>query len=567
MERNLEELTRRELDVIVVGGGVFGCAAAWDAAQRGLSVALIERKDFSSQTSASSFKVIHGGIRYVQHADVPRVRESSHERKTLFRIAPHLTHPLPIVIPTYGRGMQGKGILRIGSAVYDLLTLDRNKGLESRAHRVPAVRSLSRKDVLDEFPGLDAKGLTGGVLMHDGQMYNPPRIALSYLRSAVDKGALVANWLQVDGFLKEDGRVCGVRATDLAGGGELEVRAKVVVNAAGPWAGRLLGESLGETTRPPLTFSRDACFIIPRRLTGDRALAVLGQTKDPDAVLARPKRHLFFAPWRDYTLVGVWHKVYKDHPDRFTVTEDELQVFLDEINAGYAGMQLTLDDISMWNAGLVLFGENADGAEDLSYGKRSLVIDHAREHGIEGLVSMVGVRYTTSRGVAQKVLDIVFRKLGKGSPKCRTAETPLWGGDIGDLDEFIVQGIAKRPEGVSEASMRCLLRNYGSQHGRVLEYVRQDASLGEVISGSKVLRAEVVHAVREEMALGLADVVCRRTDLGTGRNPGEEALRQCVDLMAAELGWDDARKSQEIAEVSSLYLRPVATASTPQAET
>jgi glycerol-3-phosphate dehydrogenase len=551
LQRDLSALDNTIFDLVVVGGGIFGVCSAWDAALRGLSVALVERRDFAGATSANSFKMVHGGIRYLQHGDLVRIRQSSQERNALLRIAPHLVQPLPIVIPTYGHGMKGKEVLLAGLFLYDLLTPDRNWGIRDKERRIPNGRSVSRHEVLNMFPDLDREGLTGGVLFSDAQMYNPPRLALSFLKSAAELGAKVANYVEVIDFLRSGNRICGVKARDGLTGTPLEIRGKVVLNAAGPWAEALLERSADLRLRSRGTYSRDACFVVPRRLTGKCALAVSARTKDPDAILSRSARHLFIVPWRDYSLVGVWHVVHQGLPDEFTVTDQDLQSFLEEINHAYPSLGLTLDDVSMWNAGLVLFGENRPGAKHLSYGKRSRIIDHLSEHHLEGLVTLIGVRYTTARGEASKAIDLVFRKLQQRSPRCKTSSTPIWGGKIEHFGEFLSDVIRRRPAGLGAESLQALSHNYGSGYPEVLKHAGDNAPLFMAIGNSKVLKAEIVHAVREEMALKLADVVFRRTDLATGGHPGEEALRVCASLMARELGWDSGRIERELHEVNA----------------
>lgn len=555
MKRNVTALAERTYDLIIVGGGIFGVCAAWDATLRGLSVALLERRDFSHATSANHFKIVHGGIRYLQHADLYRVRESNRERNALLRIAPHLVQPLPIVVPTYGHGLQGREILAAGLRLYDLIVFDRNRGLRDPQRRIPSGRFISRQECLRLFPGIEKEGLTGAALFYDAQIYNPPRLALSFLRSAVQAGACVGNYLEVTNFLRNGDRVCGVEAQDILTGNQLEVRGKVVLNAAGPWAEHLLGRHLGLHLRPALSYSRDACFVVTRRLTGDYALALRAKTMDPDAILSRGRRHLFIAPWRDYTRIGVWHLVHRGEPDGFTVTEQELQGFLDEINGAYPSFALTLNDISMWNAGIVLFGDNQPQATDLSYGKRSRLVDHARDFGVEGLITMIGVRATTARGVAERAIDLVLKKLGKKVPKSKTALTPIYGGEVACFEEFLHESTDQRPPVVGPEVMHSLARNYGSAYPEVLKYVNEDSTWADRVGASKVIKAEIVHAIREEMAQKLGDVVFRRTDLGTGAYPGEIALRACADLMASEMGWNEVRTERELQEVRAVFPR------------
>lgn len=542
MKRTVAALAEREFDVAIVGAGIFGACAAWDAAQRGLSVALIERDDFASWTSANSFKLIHGGIRYVQHGDIKRVRESSNERRAFLKVAPHLVRPLPIVIPTYGHGMKGKEVLRVGMGIYDLLTPDRSRGIRDPLRKVPFSSTVSRRDVLELAPGLPTSGLTGGAVMHDGQMVNPPRLVLAFVQQAVGAGAVVANHVEALGFERDGKAVTGVRFRDRLTDQEGTIRARVTINAAGPYADLLLNAGLGEhgTKRGP--FSRDACFVIPRTLfDGERALAVQGATRDPEAHLSRGERHLFFAPWHGNTVVGVWHRVWDKDPNSLYVSDSELQSWLDEINAAYPSFGLTLSDISRVNCGLVPFGENEEGATDLKYGHRSNLIDHSRVDQVDGLITIVGVRYTMGRLEAERALDLAFEKLGQTAPACRTAVTPVKGGDIPSLADWQEWVQAEGPEDSPPEARAALARNHGSNAGEILNYGRTDASLLETIAGTNTFRAEVVHAVRHEMAHTLADVLLRRTDLAPARNPSDEAVRECAELMARELGWDEAR--------------------------
>jgi len=554
MKRNLQEMKGKEYDLVIVGGGIFGACAAWDAAGRGLKVALLEKKDFSHATSANHLKMVHGGIRYLQHGDVVRVWESCRERTALLKIAPHLVRPLPIVMPTYGRGRRGKTILRIGVTLYDLLTLDRNRRIADESRRIPGGRLITRQETLKHFPGIEDRGLTGAAVFYDAQMYSPQRIAISFLRSAASAGADIANYIEATGFLKREGRITGVRAKDTLTGEEVEVRGTIVLNTAGPWAARLLENGMDLRLAPMPVFSRDVCFVVSRRLSGEYALACQTRTQDADAILSRGGRHLFLAPWRGRTLIGVWHGVYKGAPDEVSVTEEELNAFLDETNAAYPGLSLSRTDVTMVNFGLILFEDTRKGGAEISFGKRSLLIDHADSHRIDGLVTLIGVRATTARGMAEKTVNLVFRKLGRRPPVSETETTPIFGGRIAQFDDFLNGAVEQRPYGLDREVLEPLIRNYGSEYPGVLKYIGENPEWARPLGNSTVLKAEVVHAVREEMAERIGDVVFRRTDFGTGGHPGEEALQECARTMASLLGWDGNRVREEIDEARNDFM-------------
>ncbi|HXK61036.1 MAG TPA: glycerol-3-phosphate dehydrogenase/oxidase [Acidobacteriota bacterium] len=552
MERNLQALEDRTFDLLVVGGGIFGACAACDAARRGLSVALIERQDFSSAASANSFKLVHGGFRYLQHADVIRVRESSRARRIFLRCAPHLVHPLPIVVPTYGRGARSKWLISLAMKVYEALTPDRNRGIRDLERRIPPGSTLSRAGVLDQYPGLDPEGLTGAAVFADGQMYNPPRLVLAFLQSASRAGAVIANYVEAQRFVLKDGKIRGVLARDRLTGDELEIRARCTLNAAGPYAEGLLKSGLGLSLEPT-EWSRDAYFVLPRRVIGGRAaLALTSQTKDPEAVFSRGARHLFLIPWRGYTLAGVWHKVYRRHPDGFTVTDGELEAFVAEIRSGYR-LDITPDDICLWNAGLIPFGENDPSARDLKFGHRSRLVDHIRTHSVDGLITLIGVRFTTAPCEAPKAVDLALAKLGVRAARSRLEDVPAHGGAF-ETFESLVREVMKEMA-LPEDCARALAHNYGSGYREIADLTRQAPELAETIGSTSVLKAQIVHAVRSEMGLKLTDVVLRRTDLGTGEYPGSLVIEECARLMAKELGWIESRVEQEIDALEALYPR------------
>ena len=555
LKRDLAALADGTFDLVVVGAGMFGAAAALDAAQRGLKVALIERGDFGGATSAHSFKMIHGGIRYLQHADLYRVRQSAAARAAFLRVAPHLAKPLPIVVPTYGLGMKGKPVLRAGMAAYDAVTLDRNRGIRDPSRRIPAGYALGRDEVLRRYPGLAREGLTGAGVFADGQMYNPTRLVLAFVQSAAEAGAVVANHLCATGLDVEAGRVRAVRVQDRLGGARFDVRARAVLNAAGPYAQRLLLEGSGLAFDPVTPFSRDAYFIVPRPLiAGDHALTIPALTPDAEARVSRGGRHLFLVPWRGVTLVGVWHRVFTGHPDAYEITPRELARWLHEVNRGYAGLDLAPSDVAMGSAGLVPFGEGAtppeddDGEQELKFAHRSRVVDHARTHGIEGLVTLIGVRYTTAPVEAPPVIDAMLKKLGKAPTPSRLTTAPVHGGDVGDFAALVAEIEAS---GFAPAPARALAHNHGSAYRDVLRLAQgaNAAALRHPLPGATVTPAEILHVARNEMAETLADVVFRRTDLATAGTMTQTALAEASRLVAEAKGWSEDRRRREVAFV------------------
>jgi len=373
------------------------------------------------------------------------------------------------------------------------------------------------------------------------------------VKSAVSAGAVAANYVEATGLICEGSRVVGVQASDALSGAPFEILAGVVLNAAGPYSEAFLQSALDLPLSQPGTYSRDACFVVPRKwLHPSYAVAVQGQTSDPDAIVSRGARHLFAAPWRNYSLIGTWHKIYRGDPDQIRVSDEELEAFVAEINAGYSGLDLAADEVSVVNCGLVPFGENQDGSDNLRYGHRSRLIDHRKDDGISNLITLIGVRFTTGRWEAQRAIDLVFKKLGSRPPNARTSDTPLVGGDLGSWAEFRQAMEDRYSHAASSGVLDSLAHNYGTTAPEVLTSIVDDQDL-EALGSSTTIGAQVRFAVREEMAMTLADVAFRRTDMATGEYPGRSVLKRTVSIIAEELGLSPADVERQITEVEGRF--------------
>jgi glycerol-3-phosphate dehydrogenase len=540
----MQRLGSELFDVLVVGGGASGAATAREAALRGFNTALIEREDFSAGASAHCFKVVHGGIRYIQHADIRRLRASCFERAVMLRIAPHLVSPLPFVIPTYGKGKSSRWFLGTGMLVYDALSADLNRHVVDPARRVRGTRFLSRTETLELFPDIAVDSLTGAAVFEDGQMYNPPRLVLAFVGAASELGAAIGNYVEAQSLLTSGQRVTGVRAVDRLSGEHFEIRSRLVINAAGPWAEGLLQPGYGQ----PGTYSRDTCFMVDRKFATPMALAVQGRAKDSDALLARNSRHLFLVPWRNSTLVGVWHSIVPRDPDAVGLPRTELRQFIDEFNTCYPNLQLHESDVRRADFGLVPFGEASSQQGGLSFGKQSRLIDH-RQQGQAGLISLISVRYTVARRDAVEAMDTAVAQLDARRSGHDSTVTALSGGEIEDFASTVRAFQARRPSWLSETAAEGMVRNYGTHAPCVVELAQREPKLGRCFTGSHVSLAEAVYAVRTETAQRMSDVVFRRTELGTDGHPGDAALNELQALLGAELGWSEQRISAERAIV------------------
>ena len=547
MKRNPKNLTARPYDVLVVGGGIYGSFVAWDAALRGLSVALVDKGDFGHATSANNLRIIHGGLRYLQHGDILRMRQSIRERMVLMRIAPHLIHPLPFLVPTYGHLTRGREAMALALLLNDLIGFDRNR-LTDPEKFLPRGRIISRDQCIEFFPGVDQKGLTGAAIWYDCQMSSPERLTLSVVKAAAQAGAEVCNYIEVRGFLHRQGRVTSVSVFDGLSGEQFEIQASAVVNCGGPWVNALLGQLNGYHFRQ-VRFSKAMNILIRRQWVPQYAVGFYSkhQFRDKDALINKGSRLLFITPWQGCSLIGTTHEIYDGDPNSFEVSAAEVCKFVEEINEAYPSACLRLEDVSHVFPGLLPMDGGARVDQNVNLQKHYQIFDHALDGRVEGLISVVGVKFTTARDVAEKVVNLVFKKLGKPVPKCNTANTPVFGGRIERVNEFLRSESERSDRQVPSDVLRHLVLNYGSAYQNVIHHIRQDPRLGEPLAPpSPIIKAEVLHGVQEEMAVKLADIVMRRTGLGLLGTPEDQALRNCADLMAAELGWDARRRQQEL---------------------
>lgn len=545
-ESFLDTATTENADVVVIGAGITGACAAWDATARGLRTILIERNDFGGGTSAHSLKILHGGIRYLQHLDLRRLRDSCRERSAFLRTAPHLTQPIPFVVPTFGRGLQSKAAFRAALWILHFLTLDRNKEISDPTRRIPRGGVIGRDEALNRFPAIEQDRLTGAGIFYDGQIINPPRLVLAAVRSAVAGGAVALNYCSARDLEIEGGTVTAVGARDEMTGTDLRISTRSVINAAGPYAPEVFQSIDEDSGSGQPTYSRDMAFVVNRIFHDEAALALQTRYRDPDAFISRGNRHLFFVPWRGYTLIGVHSRVYKSSPNELEVTEEENASFLDEINEACPSLSLSRSDIEVVHAGLLPAEDQSQGEGTVSFGKRSLVTDHSELGGPEGLVSAIAVRWTMGRATAEDAVDRVERHLERPPNPSITQTAPVYGGHFETMKELREEISSDPVTSTLDPDVRdYLATNYGSDWRSVRTILAREPESADRVGDTPVVVAEILYAIRSESALKLVDVVLRRTDLGTGAYPGDAVVDDCAAIMAHELGWSGERISAE----------------------
>ena len=532
MQRALSRLSDETFDLLIIGGGATGCFTARDAAMRGLKVALIEARDFAAATSAHNSKLAHGGLRYLRNLEISLVRESLAERRNLQRIAPHLVRPLPFLLPLYNAGLRERLALRAGLTLYDLLSYDRN-WLDDPAQRLPGHRWFSKAEALAREPVLERPGFSGAFEYHDAQMYMPERIALECLIDADAHGGAIANHLAAEKLLLRDGRVEGATVRDAMSGAGFDIRAKLTLVAAGPWADLFLEQATGKAASHKLLRSKGIHLLLPS-ITRANALT-----------MEAGSGHFFVLPWRGHTLLGTTDTGFQGDPGRLGVSESDITDFLGLVNRYLPAAGLTRSEVRFFYAGLRPLVDDGSG-QTYNASRRSELVDHRQGDGLDGLFSALGGKWTTSRRLANTITDAVVKKLGVTAKPCATATIPLPGGRF-DGFANLVKGFQKTYPGIS--SIRHLAHMFGARLPQLLKGAKVSdlASLGT--SGDTP--AQIGFAVTSEMALTLEDAVMRRTALGQFGPPENPA--KVADIMAGLLGWSDERKRREIESLAPLY--------------
>ncbi len=527
----LTALKDKELDILVVGGGIVGAGCALDAVTRGLSVGLLEARDWASGTSSRSSKLVHGGIRYLEQLDFRLVREALIERGLLLqRIAPHLVKPVKFLYPLKKRLIE-RGYIGAGMLLYDLFSYT-----GGRAPGVPHHRHLSKRQVQRAIPSLAADALIGGITYYDAQV-DDARYVATLARTASFYGAHAASRVRVEGFLKVGQRVVGVKAHDLESGERFEVRARQVVNATGVWTDDTQS-MVGERGQFKVRASKGIHLVVPR----DRFHSTMG------LLLRTEKSVLFVIPWGRHWLIGTtdtdWN-LDKAHP---AATAADIDYLLTHVNSVLA-VPLTRDDVEGVYAGLrpLLAGESEETSK--------LSREHLVAHSVPGLVVIAGGKWTTYRIMAKDAIDEAVAALDGTYPASTTQDIALLGAE-GYQAAWNKRGKIARAFGVHSARIEHLLNRYGVLTDELLDLIRERPELAEALPGADdYIGAEVVYAASHEGALHLDDVLARRTRISIEAwDRGVSAAPVAAALMAETLGWDGEREEREVA----YYLKRVA---------
>ncbi len=528
---NLQQFKQGVYDILIVGGGITGAGIARDASMRGYSVALIDKGDFASGTSSKSSKLVHGGVRYLELFEFGLVFEASRERRTLWQIAPHLVQPLPFLFPVYRDARWPAWMINIGLWMYDALSFFRN----FKRHEM-----FSNQEIARRMQGIDVRNINGGAYYYDGQV-DDARLTLETIRTAHRHGATIASYVQVDELLKQDGKVVGVKAHDTLRGEQVQVHARVVVNATGPWADTLLQMDDPQSSKRMRPTKGVHLFVPREKIGGESAVAFPAHSDG---------RLMFVIPWGRFSIIGTTDTDYAGDYDHVYADAADVDYVIAAAQHAFPGAPLQKSDVISTFAGL----------RPLVMQRGKSATKTSREHEIwttpSGLVTIAGGKLTTYRSMAEELVNVVAKQLREEfnialKQPCITAHVPLV-----EVDAATVS-----PDGLPPEIIEHLNHAHGPEVGRVVEIAKRQARLAQtIIDGLPYIWAEVQYAIEQEMALTVIDILERRMHiLNETRDMGVSVAPKVAARLGDFLDWDKAeidralRGYQEQVELASAF--------------
>jgi glycerol-3-phosphate dehydrogenase len=530
MPRDFDALAGAKYDVLVIGGGIHGLFAAYDAASRGLSTALVERADFGSGLSFNHQRTLHGGLRAMQQGNLGKVRQQVRERRTWARIAPHLLRPLPFLVATSGWTTRSRSAVRVGFAIYDLVGRKRNAGVSPELH-LPKAKLESAAATRRLFPGVNERGLSGGAVWYDYQIRYPDRLLWTVALAAREAGAQLINYVEAIGPAGPG----GVRVRDAISGREATIAAKTTIVAAGSGMGSVL-RAFGVAGAPPMLRAMNMLLNRPAR---DIATAAPGASG----------RMLTAVPWQGYVLVGTHQSPEPVNGNEERPPDQAIESFLADANAAFPRLSAKREDIRLIHHGLVPAVATGRGADLLP----DPAIAHHTGTGGSNVVSLVGVKFTTARWAAERAVNLASRDIGGHHRRSRTAATPLPHAGIADVEGRLVETLRALGVELDRDVIDHLTGWYGTEASDVVRYAAARNRLDRLDPHSPVLAGEMAYAAEHAHAVRLADAVLRRTAFGGAGHPGREGLQRAAAIIGETCGWSEERRTEELASVERVY--------------
>ncbi len=540
--RNFSAFETTAYDLIVIGGGINGAATARDAALRGLKTVLIEKDDFASATTSWSSRLIHGGLRYLEYFELKLVRESLAERELLLKSAPHLVHPLQLTIPIYAQGSRSYWEIWAGMLLYDILSFD--KSLLNH-------RMLPQTMLKQLFQSLNSEGIQGAAQYFDGQVEYAERLCLEIVLSARSAGADVLNYVQVCELERGGNRITSVACQDRLSGERFTIQAHdktVVVNTSGPWVDEVCDQSTRDHQPAPIGRTRriggtKGSHIVVDAFPGAPAAAFYVEALSDN-------RPFFILPFLNRYLIGTTDIRVEGDLDCVKATDEEIDYLLAETNQVFPAARLSRESVRFTYAGVRPL-PCAKGKKPGAVTRNHLLYDHSGE-GVVNMVSLIGGKLTTHRRVGEEMVDWVYRRRQEAKPPCLTRVQPLPGAIL-PSDPRIAEVATRYGDRLSRATIDHLLGLYGSRLFNLLQLIDSDPALAEpIVAHLPDIKAQVVFAVRSEMAYTVADICRRRTMLAFQANYGLDALGAIAQILETYCGWSKATCDASVAHYKTL---------------
>ena len=529
--RNFNRIEQQQYDLIIIGGGINGAGVARDAALRGLKTILLEKSDFASGSSSWSSRLIHGGLRYLEYFEFPLVRESLKEREVLFNNAPHLVEPLLLTIPVYRDRSRPYWKIWAGMILYDVFSYDKS---------VPIHRMLPETKFKQLFRAIDKEGLAGGAQYYDGQVALAERLCLENIIAAKEAGADVLNYTEVTAIDIADTKVKSLTCEDKLTGESFTVKGHentVVINTAGPWVDKVCSRGTSLGTKKPIGKTRKmggtkGSHIIVNRFPGTVDEGFYVEAKSDG-------RPFFILPWLDKYLIGTTDIPFNGDLDRIKANNGEIDYLIQETNNIFPNANLSRKDVLFTYSGVRPL-PNEEGKKPGSITRKHILHDHTKE-GVSNLISLIGGKLTTYRNVGEEMVDAAFKKMKKKHQPCKTDKVALPGCIVAG-DAKIHEAIAKYGDRLAPETINYLFSIYGARATNVLELTQENLELATNISSHLPdIKAQIVYAVREEMAHNLVDILRRRTTLATKGNYGLDLLPTVTKILSEYCGWSQEK--------------------------
>ncbi|MGA2160028.1 MAG: glycerol-3-phosphate dehydrogenase/oxidase [Dehalococcoidia bacterium] len=517
MKRDFKSIPGKNYDVIVIGGGIVGAGVARDTTLRGLDTLLVEKDDFGSGTTSRSTRLIHGGLRYLAQLEFGLVRQDLSEREVMLRIAPHLVHHLPFLIPVHNTFLNIK--MALGVTLYDVISFDKT---------LPNHRYFSRKKTLELEPGLKVDNLQGSYEYSDCDIPLTERLNFETALSASEGGATVVNHARVTNLIRENNRITGVEIEDEISGDVLQARGKLIVNAAGHWVDTVK-DMIFVNKRAYLRRTKGVHIMIPKISTN--ALVLFSPVDG---------RLFFVIPWREFSLVGTTDTDYNDSLDAVFATASDVKYILDGLHFAYPDIKV--DAIFYAYAGLRSLALKP-GKSASNTSRSHELIDHSKIDNLDGLVTILGGKITAYRAVARDATDLVCKKMGHKA-RCVTGDKPLPGAP--ELKDEEIKNLSAE-SGLPYAVVSNLSQLYGSRCREVITVAKEEASGAQQIStGGPDIVAQIRHAVKSESCMTINDFMVRRSIVGFRKDQGADAVAFVAKEMQRLLNWTEEEKDRQV---------------------